>query len=250
MPIAAAGLLPANWQTRLPNNSTPYTSTIVFLVRKGNPKGIHDWDDLRAAGRCGHHPQPQDLRRRALELPRRLGLRAARANGGSEAKARDFVTRLYKNVPVLDTGARGSTITFVERGIGDVLIAWENEASAGGQGARQGEVRDRRAVGLSILAEPPVAVVDKVAHEARHRGGRQGLSRVPLLARGPGDRRPQLLPPAQSRRSPPSTPAQFPQRAALHHRRALRRLDEGAEDALRRRRRLRPDLPGGRWSSG
>ena len=122
-----AGLLPADWQKRLPQNSTPYTSTIVFLVRKGNPKQIKDWDDLVKPGISVITPNPKTSGGArwnylgawayALKLP-----------GGNEDKARDFVSRLYKNVPVLDSGARGSTTTFVQRGIGDVLIAWENEA--------------------------------------------------------------------------------------------------------------------------
>jgi len=125
--IAASGLIAKDWQKRLPHNSAPYTSTIVFLVRKGNPKGIRDWGRPGQARHPGHHPQPQDLRRRALELPRCLGL-GPEAARGNEAKAKAFVTQLFKNVPVLDSGARGSTTTFVQRGIGDVLLAWENEA--------------------------------------------------------------------------------------------------------------------------
>ena len=104
---------PTDWQTRLPNNSSPYTSTIVFLVRKGNPKGIKDWDDLVKPGVAGHHAQPEDLRRRALELPRRLGLRAATSTAATRPRRRTSSRELYRNVPVLDTGARGSTTTFV-----------------------------------------------------------------------------------------------------------------------------------------
>src|SRR3954451_2333324 len=156
-----AGTLPSDWQKRLPDNSSPYTSTIVLLVRKGNPKGIHDWGDLAKPGVSVITPNPKTsggarwnyLAAWAWEL---------RQPGGNEAKAKDFVSRLYKNVPVLDAGARGSTTTFVERGIGDVLIAWENEALLAIKELGPGKF-EVIAPSLSILAEPPVAVVDKVA---------------------------------------------------------------------------------------
>jgi sulfate/thiosulfate-binding protein len=122
----SAKLLPANWQSRLPHNSTPYTSTIVFLVRKGNPWKIKDWGDLVKPASTSS-PPTQDLGRRALELSGRLGL-GLKQPGGNPAKAEAFVTKLFKNVPVLDTGARGATTTFTQRGIGDVLLSWENEA--------------------------------------------------------------------------------------------------------------------------
>ena len=156
-----AKLLPADWQKRLPNNSTPYTSTIVFLVRKGNPKHIKDWDDVVKPGVVVVTPNPK------TSGGARWNYLAAWAYaldkyGHDEAKARDFVKRLYKNVPVLDSGARGSTTTFVERGIGDVLLAWENEAYLAIKqfGADKFDIVTPS---LSILAEPPVAVVDKVA---------------------------------------------------------------------------------------
>ena len=156
-----AQLLPANWQKRLPDNSTPYTSTIVFLVRKGNPKHIKDWDDVVKPGIVVVTPNPK------TSGGARWNYLAAWAYaldkyGHDDAKARDFVTRLYKNVPVLDSGARGATTTFVERGIGDVLLAWENEAHLALKefGADQFEIVTPP---LSILAEPPVAVVDKTA---------------------------------------------------------------------------------------
>ena len=193
------GLIPADWQKRLPHNSAPYTSTIVFLVRKGNPKGIKDWDDLVKPGVEVDHAQPEDLGRRALELPGGLGLRAEAARRRRRQGAASSSTKLYKNVPVLDSGARGSTTTFVERGIGDVLIAWENEAYLALKEFGAGQVRDRRARRVSILAEPPVAVVDKVVDKHGHAQGRRGLPRVPLLARRPGDRGQELLPPARSR---------------------------------------------------
>ena len=156
-----AKLLPADWQKRLPNNSTPYTSTIVFLVRKGNPKGIKDWDDLVKPNVVVVTPNPK------TSGGARWNYLAAWAYaldkyGHDDAKARDFIKRLYQNVPVLDSGARGSTTTFVEREIGDVLLAWENEAHLA---IKQFGVDkfDIVTPPLSILAEPPVAVVDKVA---------------------------------------------------------------------------------------
>ncbi|SIS13014.1 sulfate transport system substrate-binding protein [Aquipseudomonas alcaligenes] len=151
-------LIPENWQERLPQSSTPYTSTIVFLVRKGNPEGIKDWDDLVKPGVEVITPNPK------TSGGARWNFLAAWAYAqqkyGSEAKAQEFVQKLYKNVPVLDTGARGSTITFVNNQIGDVLLAWENEAflALKEQGGDQFEIV---APSLSILAEPPVAVVDK-----------------------------------------------------------------------------------------
>jgi sulfate/thiosulfate transport system substrate-binding protein len=166
--IANAGLLSKDWQKRLPNNSTPYTSTIVFLVRKGNPKGVRDWGDLIKPGIQVITPNPKTSGgaqwnylaawQYAKTLP-----------GGSDTTARAFVTALYKNVPVLDAGARGSTNTFVQRGIGDVLLAWENEAFLA-VAESKGQF-DIVAPPTSILAEPPVAVVDKVA-------GKRGTTEV------------------------------------------------------------------------
>ena len=154
-------LLPANWQTRLPNDSAPYTSTIVFLVRKGNPKGIKDWDDVVKKGVSVVVPNPK------TSGGARWAYLAAYAyalekNNHDDAAARSFITKLYKNVPVLDTGARGSTVTFAKNGIGDVLLAWENEAHLALKefGADKFEIVTPS---LSILAEPPVAVVDKNA---------------------------------------------------------------------------------------
>jgi sulfate transport system substrate-binding protein len=155
-----AALLPANWQSRLPYNSAPYTSTIVFLVRKGNPKRIKDWPDVVAPGVSVVTPNPKTSGGARWAYLAAWGY-ALRAPGGDEAKARDFVARLYKNVPVLDSGARGSTTTFVERGIGDVLLAWENEAYL----AIYKFGKDKFEIvypSTSILAEPPVALVDKV----------------------------------------------------------------------------------------
>ncbi len=156
-------LLPADWQKRLPNNSTPYTSTIVFLVRKGNPKGIKDWPDLIRPGVYVITPNPKTSGGARWNYLAAWGY-ALKQNGNDEAKAREFVAKLFKNVPVLDTGARGATTTFVQRGIGDVLIAWENEALLSLKESGQGEF-EIVVPSVSILAEPPVALVDKVVEK-------------------------------------------------------------------------------------
>lgn len=156
-----ARLLPADWQKRLPNNSSPYTSTIVFLVRKGNPKGIKDWDDLVKPGVSIVPANPKTSGAARWTYLAAWGY-ALRKNGGDEAKARDFVARFYRNAPILDSGARGATTTFVQRGIGDVLVGWENEALLSLKELGRGEF-EIVAPSLSILAEPPVTVVDKVA---------------------------------------------------------------------------------------
>jgi sulfate transport system substrate-binding protein len=158
---AKARLFPADWQKRLPDNSAPYTSTIVFLVRKGNPKKIKDWEDIARPGVSVITPNPKTSGGARWNYLAAWGY-ALRKFGGDQAKAKEFVTRIYKNVPVLDSGARGSTTTFVERGIGDVLLAWENEALLAIKelGPDKFEVV---APSLSILAEPPVTVVDKIA---------------------------------------------------------------------------------------
>jgi sulfate/thiosulfate transport system substrate-binding protein len=149
-----------DWQQRLPHNSAPYTSTIVFLVRKGNPKGIRDWPDLVKPGVAVVTPNPKTSGGARWNYLAAYAY-ALKANNKDDARARDFIKALYKNAPVLDTGARGATTTFVQRGIGDVLIAWENEAflTLDEFGADKFEIV---APSLSILAEPPVAVVDKV----------------------------------------------------------------------------------------
>ena len=153
-------LLPKDWQRRLPHNSAPYTSTIVFVVRKGNPKGIRDWPDLIKPGLQIVTPNPKTSGGARWNYLAAWGY-ALRNNDKDEAKARDFVAALYRNAPVLDTGARGSTVTFVRRGIGDVLIAWENEALLAANEISKGEM-EVVVPSLSVLAEPPVAVVDKV----------------------------------------------------------------------------------------
>jgi sulfate transport system substrate-binding protein len=160
--LASRGkLLPENWQSRLPNGSTPYTSTIVFLVRKGNPRRIKDWDDLVKPGVGVITPNPKSSGGARWAYLAAWGY-ALKKNGNDDNKAKDFVTRLYKNVPVLDSGARGSTTTFAQRGIGDVLLSWENEAhlALNELGTDKVEIVTPP---ISILAEPPVAVVDKVA---------------------------------------------------------------------------------------
>ena len=153
-------LIPANWATRLPQASTPYTSTIVFLVRKGNPKKIRDWNDLVRPGVAVITPNPKTSGGARWNYLAAWAY-ALKQHGGDEARTRDFVKRLFKNVPVLDTGARGSTTTFVQRGIGDVFVSWENEALL----AKEKLGKDQFEIvvpSLSILAEPPVAIVDKV----------------------------------------------------------------------------------------
>jgi sulfate transport system substrate-binding protein len=183
--IASNGkLLPANWQSRLPHNSAPYTSTIVFLVRKGNPKGIKDWNDLVKPGVAVITPNPK------TSGGARWNYLAAWAWASREyrdgGKVVDYLTRLFKNVPVLDTGARGATTTFVERGIGDVLVAWENEALLT---QAQPDTRGKFEIvvpSLSIRAEPPVAWVDK--NVARHGTRRQAEAYLRFLYSAEGQR--------------------------------------------------------------
>ncbi|RNC68581.1 MAG: sulfate ABC transporter substrate-binding protein [Desulfuromonadales bacterium] len=155
-----AKLIPANWQKRLPHNSSPYTSTIVFLVRKGNPKKVRDWNDLIRPDVKVITPNPKTSGGARWNYLAAWGY-ALKQKGGNEAKAKEFVTKLFKNVPVLDSGARGSTTTFVQRGQGDVLLAWENEAflAVNELGKDKFEIV---VPSVSILAEPPVTVVDKV----------------------------------------------------------------------------------------
>jgi sulfate transport system substrate-binding protein len=154
-------LIPADWQKRLPHNASPYTSTIVFLVRKGNPKAIKDWNDLVKPGIAVITPNPKTSGGARWNYLAAWAY-ALKQPGGSDAKAQEFVGKLYANVPVLDSGARGSTTTFVERGIGDVLLAWENEAYLAVKELGPDKV-EIVTPSLSILAEPPVSVVDKFA---------------------------------------------------------------------------------------
>ena len=156
-----SGLLPKKWQSLLPDNSSPYTSTIVFLVRKGNPKNIQDWDDLAKPGISVITPNPKTSGGARWNFLAAWGYGLKKFNG-DESKVQEFVGNIYKNVPVLDSGARGSTTTFVERGIGDVLIAWENEAYLAINELGPGKF-DIVIPSISILAEPPVAVVERDA---------------------------------------------------------------------------------------
>ncbi|MFO7301226.1 MAG: sulfate ABC transporter substrate-binding protein [Acidobacteriota bacterium] len=165
--IADTGLIDRNWQSRLPNNSTPYTSTIVFLVRKGNPKNIRDWNDLVQPGIGVITPNPKTSGGARWNYLAAWGY-ALRQPGGNEETARAFVEQLFRNVLVLDSGARGSTTTFVQRGIGDVLLAWENEAFLALE--ESGDAIEIVVPSVSILAEPPVTVVDRVVDR---RGSRE-----------------------------------------------------------------------------
>ncbi len=157
--IASRGLIAKNWQTRLPRSSAPYYSTIVFLVRKGNPKNIHDWDDLARPGVSVITPNPKTSGGARWNFLAAWGY--AQKAYGSGAKAKEFVTKVFRNVPILDSGARGSTTTFVQRGQGDVLISWENEAYLAQRQLGKGQF-EIVTPSVSILAEPPVSVVDKV----------------------------------------------------------------------------------------
>jgi sulfate transport system substrate-binding protein len=161
--IAQSGLLDKDWQSKLPDNSTPYTSTIVFLVRKGNPQHIHDWDDLIRPGIKVITPNPKTSGGARWNYLAAWGYALHKSNN-NEQGARDYMKKLFANVPVLDSGARGSTTTFVPRGVGDVLIAWENEALL----ALKEFGSDKFEIVVpseTILAEPPVAVVDEVARK-------------------------------------------------------------------------------------
>jgi sulfate transport system substrate-binding protein len=162
-----AKLIPANWQSRLEQNSAPYVSTIVFVVRAGNPKGIKDWNDLAKEGVKVITPNPKTSGGARWNYLAAWGY-ALKQPGGDDAKAQAFVEKIYKNVPVLDSGARGSTTTFVERGIGDVLITWENEALLSVKELGKGKF-EIVAPSVSILTEPPVTVVDKVVDKHKTR---------------------------------------------------------------------------------
>jgi len=180
--IQKAGLIAPGWERRLPNNSAPYTSTIVFLVRRGNPKRIRDWADLTRPGISVITPNPKTSGGARWNYLAAWGY-ALGVSKGNQGFARDFVARLYRNVPVLDSGARGSTTTFVQRGIGDVLLAWENEAFL----AVNELGRDRFEIvapSVSILAEPPVTVVDKIAD--RHRTRAAATAYLEYLYSGEG----------------------------------------------------------------
>ena len=238
--IATQGkLLPANWQTRLPNNSSPYTSTIVFLVRKGNPKGIKDWGDLVKPGVSVITPNPKTSGGARWNYLAAWAW-ALKQPGGSPATAEAFIGKLFKNVPVLDTGARGSLTTFAQRGIGDVLISWENEAFLATKDLEKGKF-EIVVPSVSILAEPPVAVVDKVAL----RRGTSEVARAYLeyLYSKEGQ---EIVAKHYYRPRDASVAAKYASRIPedRHARddRGFRRLDQGAGHAFRRRRHLRQDL--------
>jgi len=169
--VAEAGLLPKDWQKRLPSNSAPYTSTVVFLVRKGNPKRIRDWSELVKPGIQVITPNPKTSGGARWNYLAAWAY-AQKLPGGSDAKAREFVAALYRNVPVLDSGARGATTTFVQRGIGDVLLAWENEAFLSIKELGPDNV-DVVVPSLSILAEPPVTLVDRIVDKKGTRAAAQ-----------------------------------------------------------------------------
>jgi len=169
--VAEAGLLAKDWQKRLPHNSAPYTSTIVFLVRRGNPKAIRDWSDLIRPGVSVITPNPKTSGGARWSYLAAWAY-ALRQPGGNEASAKAFVTRLFRNVPVLDSGARGATTTFVQRGIGDALLAWENEAFLSMRELGPDKV-EMIVPSLSILAEPPVALVDQVVDKRGTRAAAQ-----------------------------------------------------------------------------
>jgi sulfate transport system substrate-binding protein len=177
-----AGLLPKDWQKRLPDNSAPYTSTIVFLVRKGNPKQIRDWSDLTKDGVSIVTPNPKTSGGARWNYLAAWGY-ALRTFGNDESKAKDFIARLFRNAPVLDTGARGAAITFSRRDIGDVLIAWENEALFIANEISPGAF-EMVVPSISILAEPPVAVVDKVVDRRGTRAAAEAYLKFLYAAEG------------------------------------------------------------------
>ena len=229
--ISKAGLITPGWIKFLPNNSAPYTSTIVFLVRRGNPKGIKDWNDLVKPGVQVITPNPKTSGGARWNYLAAWEY-ARQQNGGSDAKAREFVAALYKNVPVLDPGARGSTTTFMERGIGDVLLAWENEAYLA-----LGEAKDKVDIvvpSVSILAEPSVAVVDKVVDRRGTRAVARAYLEYSVFAGGTGDRRPESLssPRPESRCE---IRRHVRQGEAVYDRSGVRGMGQRAENPLRGR---------------
>ena len=223
--IARKGLLAADWQKKLPQNASPYTSTIVFLVRKGNPKAVKDWDDLTKSGVKVVTPNPKTSGGARWNYLAAWGY--ALKKYGNDEKAKDFVQNIYKNVPVLDTGARGSLITFVERNVGDVFISWENEAFL----AVNEFGKDKFEIvvpSVSILAEPPIAVVDKVVDKKGTRAVAEAYLKFIYTPDGAGDRGEELLSPARSGRRQ-EVRQHVPEAEAFHHRRRVRRLDQGAD---------------------
>jgi sulfate/thiosulfate transport system substrate-binding protein len=179
--IARSGLIDPGWQQRLPESSAPYTSTVVFLVRKGNPKGIKDWPDLVKPGVSVITPNPKTSGGARWNYLAAWGY-ALQQPGGDDQTARSFVTKLFANVPVLDSGARGATNTFVQRGLGDVLLAWENEAHLAAHESK--DAIEIVVPSVSILAEPPVAVVDRVVDKKGTRALAQGYLEFLYTAEG------------------------------------------------------------------
>ena len=238
-----AKLLPADWQKRLPRNSAPYTSTIVFLVRKGNPKQIKDWNDLVKPGVQVIAPNPKTGGASRWAYLAAWAY-AEKAPGGNAEKARAFVADLYKHVPVLDSSGRGSSITFTKRGLGDVLLNWENEALLAlkqPDGGQYQIVYPSR----SILAEPPVALVDGNVDKHGTRKRRRSVSHYLYTPEAQEieaknyyrPRDPQVL--AKYRKT-------VSRHFAGHGRCGFRRLDQGPGHPFRRWRRVRPDLPAGK----
>ncbi len=238
-----AHIIGPKWQSRYPDNSAPYTSVIVFLVRKGNPKTIKDWPDLTKAGVEVVTPNPKTSGGARWNFLAAYGY-ALHANGGDKAKARDFIKALYGNVKILDTGARDSTMTFVQRQQGDVLIAWENEALLSVNKLNPGEF-EIVYPSETILAEPPVAVVNAIADKhGTHEVATEYLKHLySPEGQGTSSRRNYYRPRDKAALAKYATPV--PGHQALHRGQRLRRLGQGAKGLLRRRRRLRPDLPSG-----
>ena len=192
--IAKRGLIAPNWQSRLPNNSTPYTSTIVFLVRAGNPKGIKDWADLVKPGIQIIAPNPKTSGGARWNVLAAWAY-ALKANNGNTDAAKAYLKAFFANVPVLDTGAHGSTLTFTQRGIGDVLVGWESDAYLSIQQAGAGSY-EVVVPSISVLCEPPVCGRRQKCRPPRHPRTRHRLSRISLFPGRPGRDRPQFLPPA------------------------------------------------------
>ena len=238
-----ARLIPADWQKRLPHNSSPYTSTYIFLVRKGNPKGIKNWDDLIKPGVSVITANPKTSGGARWGYLAAYGFALKAAGRQRRPRPSDFIGQaVFANVPVLDSGARGSTVTFAERGVGDVLLAWENEAhlSLKEFGADKFDIVYPP---ISILAEPPVAVIDKVVDKKRHTRGGPGLPGVSVHARRPGDRGAPLLPADRCQGGGQVRQADLPEGEPVHHRRHLSAAGRRrSRRTLQRRRGLRPDL--------
>ena len=233
-------LIAEGWQKRLPHNSTPFTSTIVFLVRKGNPKSIKDWNDLVRDDVSVITPNPKTSGGARWNYLAAWGY-ALKQEGGNEETAKTFVSALYKNVPVLDSGARGATTTFVQRGLGDVLIAWENEAHLAVKQLGNSEVEIVNP-SVSILAEPPVSVVDKVVDKRGTRKVAEAYLEFLYTPEAQEIAAENFYRPQLARESPKEARRRVRQAQAVHGRRSVRRLEESSGEALCRRRSFRPDL--------